>query len=732
MSMSFITRSPRRRWRIGVAALLLCWMGLAQAQATGDDAGDPPDRVARLSYLSGDLGLLPAGAQDWGDASVNRPLTRGDRLSSDADARAELEFGGGSLRMAGGTDVGLLALDDRIAQLELTRGTLNLTVRQLPEGQSYEIDTPTVALAVTRPGSFRVDTGRDGATQVTVFDGSAVVYGENNAQRDVLAGRSYRFGDSALNDVAISDIDGSDAFDAWCSSRDRRYAQSETRRYVSDEVVGYQDMDDYGDWSSDPDYGAVWYPARVAADWAPYRDGHWAYVAPWGWTWVDDAPWGFAPYHYGRWAYVRDRWGWIPGPLGVRPVYAPALVAFVGGGRWNVSLGVGGGAPVGWFPLGPGEVYNPWYRASRSYYTRVNITNIHVRNTYNRTVIVNRIDRQYNDFRRGLPVRGADYANRSAPRGFTAVPGSSFADARNVRHHLLPVDARQLAGAPVLSRGLPVRPTPRSLAPPRGPQARPLPVGSFDRPVVSRHAPPAGFVAGNGRGQNRPSTVSGPMPERRPAPSFRGDMAPTAGNSRVPGTPEPQMRDEHRLPPIATIRRAPLGSRPTGTDDNGLRPGELRSARFAHPRLDGLDTRREAAQSPLRETARPGPSFRSGMGYISNAEAGRTHAASPTAGLPQVPRIERAPRGDAGGYSPRPEPPRRQWGNGEAGRTPGVPRESAMPRTPPRMERMPAMAPRETARPYPSHAPMPRANAPASHAPARGGHDRGRRPERQD
>ncbi|HEX8776693.1 MAG TPA: DUF6600 domain-containing protein, partial [Rhodanobacter sp.] len=414
-------------WRRGgrpLAVLLLCAAAaLAQAQSADDSDAAPPDRVARLSYIAGDLGFLPAGSQDWASADLNRPLTTGDRLSTADGSRAELELGGGVLRMAGGTDFGLLNLNDNLAQVELTQGTLNLSVRHLDQGQSYEIDTPTLALVVTSPGTFRVDVDNGGnGSRVTVFGGQATVYGENNAQHDVFQGRSYQFDDASLAALTVSDIEGGDAFDAWTSERDRRYGQSQTRRYVSDDVVGYQDLDQYGSWQSSPDYGAVWYPSQVPVDWAPYRDGHWAYVAPWGWTWVDDAPWGFAPYHYGRWAYIRGAWGWIPGPIVARPVYAPALVAFVGGGGWSVSVGIGGG-PVGWFPLGPGEVYNPWYHCDRDYYRRVNVTNIYVRNTMYRNTVINNIDHQYNFYREGRTPRDLHYLNRGAPRGFTAMSG---------------------------------------------------------------------------------------------------------------------------------------------------------------------------------------------------------------------------------------------------------------------------------------------------------------------
>ena len=485
-----ISSALRRQWRTAAMLLVCAVGGWAQAQAVmPGDAADPPSRVARLSYLAGDVGLLPSGASAWSDANLNRPLTTGDRLSTAADARAELEFGGSNVRMDGGTDFGLLDLNGQVAQIELTQGTLGISVRDLDAGQNIEIDTPTVALVVAQPGVFRVDVG-DGTrgTQVSVLGGSAVVYGENNAQRNLVAGRSYRFDDSTLGSVVISDLSGDDAFDAWGRDRDQRYARSASRQYVSDDMVGYQDLDQYGDWQTDSDYGAVWYPTQVSSTWAPYSDGHWAYIAPWGWTWVDAAAWGFAPYHYGRWANMRGRWGWIPGPIGVRPIYAPALVAFVGGGGWSVGFGNG---PVGWFPLGPGEIYNPWYRASRQYYTNVNITNIYVRRGYDRDRFHRDIGNHYNHYRRGERVRDERYVNRHAPRGFTTVSGRTFASGQSVRGDAGRVERRALATAAVLPRGVGARPVAGRTTLPRNAHVRALPVGGFDRQVVARRAPPA-------------------------------------------------------------------------------------------------------------------------------------------------------------------------------------------------------------------------------------------------
>ncbi|WP_266170705.1 DUF6600 domain-containing protein [Dyella subtropica] len=638
-----------RNWALLAASLLLCAAGLAQAQSDGD-AGDPPSRVARLSFLSGDLGFLPAGAKDWSDASVNRPLTNGDRLSTGSHGKAELELGGGSLRMAQNTNFGFLDLNDQMAQVELTQGTLNLAVRNLGQGQSYEIDTPTVALVVDRPGTFRVDVDRNGrTTEVTAFRGRATVYGENGAQRQVDAGTRYEFDDSSLNNVTLNDLGGGgDAFDDWCYERDQRYTRSPSRRYVSEEVVGYQDLDQYGDWRSDPEYGAVWYPARVAVDWAPYRDGHWAYVAPWGWTWVDDSPWGFAPYHYGRWAYVSGAWGWVPGPVEVRPVYAPALVAFVGGNNWSVSIGVGGGAPVGWFPLGPRDVYNPWYRASRNYYTNVNVTNINVHNTYNRTTVINNINNQYNYFRNGQPQPRIAYANREVPHALTAVSGQNFASAQNVRRNLVQMDPHQLAAAPVLPRGVNIRPNQASFAPPRNPQAQPLPVSGFQREVVARHAPPANFA---NRQTIQPDSARPTGFAQRPAIGAPTPAVGMPSNVRLlnaqagPGRSAPgnETTVPARLPPVGNRQTPTMAAPATAADVNprraeaadrpAMRPNELPSARFVHPNANAD----AAAQNPRNHPPVPqNEAPRPGVSYIPNAQDDRARAAQQAA--PAQPR----------------------------------------------------------------------------------------------
>ena len=116
-----------RKFAIVIGAAVLAFSGWASA--------DPPSRVARLGYMTGEISFSPAGENDWVRAAINRPLTTGDRLWADAGARAEIQVGGAMIRMNAGTSLSVLNLDDRIVQLQLTQGTLNVRVRRFEPNQ---------------------------------------------------------------------------------------------------------------------------------------------------------------------------------------------------------------------------------------------------------------------------------------------------------------------------------------------------------------------------------------------------------------------------------------------------------------------------------------------------------------------------------------------------------------------------------------------------------------------
>ena len=421
---------------VGVALLTTTLPQRAAAQ----DEDDPPGRVARLGYMQGSVSFQPAGESDWVQAVPNRPMTTGDKLWADQDSRAEVELGSAVIRLAANTGFSFLNLDDRTMQIQLTSGSLNISVQRLNRNDVLEVDTPNQAFSVLQPGRYRVEASGDGDyTVVSVREGEGESTG-NGQTYTLHAGQRGTFSGAESLNADVVEIGGPDEFDNWADSRDRRHEGSRSAQYLSQDVVGYEDLDDYGDWRNDSNYGHVWFPTRVSAGWAPYRDGHWDWISPWGWTWVDDASWGYAPFHYGRWVTVGGRWGWVAGPVDVVPVYAPALVVFLGAG------GIGFGGNVGWFPLGPREVYVPSYNVSRGYMNRVNISNTTVNNTiitnvYNTTIIHNSTN-----------ITNVTYVNRNVAGAVTAVPQRAFVNAQPVARVAVAVNAREMASGPVSSR----------------------------------------------------------------------------------------------------------------------------------------------------------------------------------------------------------------------------------------------------------------------------------------
>jgi hypothetical protein len=512
-----------------------------QGQYQDDQAAqnqvDPPTRVARLAYLSGEVSFAPAGENDWVEAHRNRPLTTGDKLYTN-NGRAELGIGTSSIVLDSSSNMDFLTLNDQMTQIELTQGSLSINVRKLHSGEVYEVDTPTIAFVADQVGSYRIDVDPNGqTTTVSVRRGAGDAIGEGGTRVRVDEGQRVVFNDPQLRDYQTVDLRGNDNFDTYVQERVARYERAPARRYVSEEVVGYEDLDENGSWEDAPEYGHVWYPSGVASDWAPYHDGSWAWQDPYGWTWVDNSSWGFAPFHYGRWAYVGSRWGWVPGPVDVRPVYAPALVAFVGGGGFGVSVSVGGGGgPIGWFPLGPRDVYFPSYHVDRNYFRNVNVSNTVVNTT--------QINNYYGQYSSGhVNYEQMRFANRSVPTAITAVPATAFASGRPVAASAIAVNRAQLANARIMSRAT-VAPTAASLVAGRA-RATPPPATVMNRQIVAAHRPapaPAPFaqrqnLLRQNPGQPLTTTQLRTVAAARPAgkANAQGQIAPRS-NVRVVGT----------------------------------------------------------------------------------------------------------------------------------------------------------------------------------------------------
>ena len=536
--------------KICVAGLSLSLLGLAAASAAADTASDPPDRVARINALSGSVGLWSAESQTWTAAELNLPLLAGNRLSTAAEGRASAQLGGAELRIAGSTQLTVLNLDDRQAQFQIDDGALNLRVDRIERGQRYEVDAPTLALVAEQAGEYRIDVdARREVTTVRLFSGAATVYGRDGSSQRLAARQAYRFTGENLRGGADTLLSTRDDFDQWCFDRDSRSQSDWAARYVSPDVIGADDLDTYGSWQQYSEYGAVWFPDDVAAGWAPYQQGHWLWIDPWGWTWVDDAPWGYAPFHYGRWAHIGHRWGWVPGPPGMHPVWAPAVVGFYSGDGWQLSIR--SGPPVGWFPLAPHEVYCPPYPVSRGYFHAVNRSNTRVAGDAE-------LSRIYEDYRRPGGESQTRYANRGVPGGI------SFASGERSEHDWPmpppPREASPHAPKPPFDQSAHSswqgthEPVP--IHAPRAPQApRPVVRDDTDRPPV-RGVPPAPAPADRGWSLSTRQTPSietrGEQPRRQP-PRAPEMQQPT----RLPPPPQPDRRAAPQSQPRAQPQSQP-------------------------------------------------------------------------------------------------------------------------------------------------------------------------------
>jgi hypothetical protein len=495
--------------------------------------------------------MMAATGGDWRTIANNYPVTNGDNVYVAPDGRVEIDFGAGSAWLSGGTTVFFDRIDDFHVRMRLGEGQMVLRIRELDRGETARVDTRHGSVDITSPGLYRfeVNSGvtRGGADLLHVKMGNA----------ELSTGSAFeplRGGDAAEFDgirIGFLNIRGDDAFGAWADARDRRY-ENQRYAYVSPYMVGARDLDEHGYWRENNTYGWVWFPRRVGSDWAPYRFGHWTHVAPWGWTWVDDAPWGFAPFHYGRWVHLNGRWGWCPGPWERRPVYSPALVAWHGqAGSTSINVTFGSNSLVYWTPLSWGEAYYPSYSVSANFWRVINRPYVHHTHEYS-----------------VRPPRNYEYRNWRSPGGATAVEAAVIANARPVAsavRAMAPLPTTQQAeaisifdrvkpmydGAPNRVSAVPVQAAPRA-APIGEAAVRAMPPANANvpRPSIPSYTPPG-----------RASPPPNPLPQAIPTqPAPQAAMPGVREQAVVPAQPaRPGVREQVLVPsqPVTSLPAAP-------------------------------------------------------------------------------------------------------------------------------------------------------------------------------
>jgi hypothetical protein len=502
-------------------------------------AQDPPSRVARLNLIQGQVSFQPATVNEWTAATLNYPVTIGDHLYADDQSRAELHVGSTAIRLGPLSGLSFLNLDDRLVQIRLDTGALIVRVKYLEGDDAYEIDTAQGAITLLRPGEYRIDTDPDrNASMVTVRSGDAAV-STNGGNFPVHPHQTAYFAGDGQPQVQSENP--TDSLDLFAMDQDHLDDRMPPPRYVSRDMPGWQDLDRNGTWSDDPTYGPIWQPQNVPVGWAPYRYGHWAWVEPWGWTWIDDAPWGFAPFHYGRWAMVGGAWAWVPGPVAPRPVYAPALVAFVGGPGFSMAV-VGGGA-VAWFPLGPREVFVPAYAVSPVYVNRVNVV------TVTNVTLVNRV-----------------YVNQTV--GVTTVDRRAFVAAQPVNRAIVTVPPGALAHAEILHNAAVAPQRVSVLAHAGAPVNVPHPPATvMARPAFAQHTPPPAAVPFAARQQALQANPGRPLPPQT-VNQLRTTAAAPAPPVRTLPTPVAAARPELQRPAPANEEK------PSAKKDNRKKKAE--------------------------------------------------------------------------------------------------------------------------------------------------------------
>jgi hypothetical protein len=580
--MKIHTRLSRLLRHLPSLALLLT--ALAAGIAPCAAFADPAARVGRVAYLEGAVDYRFTPDDAWQPAAVNWPLTTGNVFATGPSGRTELRVGSTVIRLAPRSELTIVALDDASMRLYLAHGSATVRIRNAELAREFSLQMPLGQVTLLEPGRMRVDAWQDAtgsaAADVHLVDGRARFDPAGASGGGILLAAGSRL-DSRNGVVQITDLrapSAADGFDAWSLARDRSDDNLRSLQYLSPEITGYEELDRNGVWRQTAEYGPVWTPTVVAAGWTPYRTGQWIWVAPWGWTWVDSAPWGYAPSHYGRWVTIGNRWCWSPGAVVARPVWAPALVTWRGGQRWDLADARARPPVGGWVPLAPRAVYVPPYAVSRTYVQQINVTHVTNINQINR-FYDNRVAapqpwrdvRDGHDRREGYDRRDGrddrhDWKGPEAREGHDRRGGRNDQAARAVPAPtpvapvmpVHPAERMQIPSAPQVRQPLQQRPGVHP-APPVAPTAGPAalmaipPAAPHPQPAHGRRErfdetmhdrvftqPPRVHEAPQPRPPSTP--VAAPpvvVPHALPAPVVRGQGAPHAGNPHAAGEARP-------------------------------------------------------------------------------------------------------------------------------------------------------------------------------------------------
>jgi hypothetical protein len=402
-----------------------------QAPSSQPAAGapdQPGQSVARLSVINGEASVRRGDSGEWVAAVLNAPLMVGDSVSVAAGGSAEMQLDFANfVRIAGDSEIRISSLENGRIQVQMAKGLITWRALRDTNVQS-EISTPGVAVHPLRLSAVRLEVAPDGGTRIIVRKGDVEAASPRGTERIHEGNMMLLRGSADDPEYQVATAAVRDQWDNWNDQRDSYLDRAQSNRYLSQDIMGGEDLDAAGRWGYDPAYGNVWTP-NVAPGWAPYSNGQWVWEDYYGWTWVDYDSWGWAPFHYGSW-YFRTGlgWSWFPGQRYGHYWYHPAMVGFFGfGGGVGVGFGFGN---VGWIPLAPFEVFRPWYGpgwfGGGGYGGSARfgvIANVNVYNTFRNARFAGGVNAvTATDFQRGvfgsrIAVNGAQLQQASLARG---------------------------------------------------------------------------------------------------------------------------------------------------------------------------------------------------------------------------------------------------------------------------------------------------------------------------
>jgi hypothetical protein len=577
-------------------------------QIQQDPQDQPGQAVARLSVINGDVSVRRGDSGDWEAAVINAPLLAGDSVSVAPNGRAELQLDNGNfVRIAGDSEIRIGDLENGRSQIQIAKGLITWHSLRDTNMQS-EISTPAVAVHPLRIAEVRVEVGPDGSTKITVRHGDVEVASPRGTERVHEGSMMMVRGSADDPEYQIVNAPARDGWDGWNDERDAYLSRSQSDRYLNPDMTGTQDLDPYGRWGYDPNYGNVWTP-NVPQGWAPYSNGQWVWEDYYGWTWVDNAPWGWAPFHYGSW-YVRPGfgWTWFPGPRYGRLWWRPAMVGFFGFGGAGIGVGFGFGN-VGWVALAPFEVFHPWY--GRGWFAGGGARYGFANNVVHNANI------------------GNFYRNAGVLGGARAVTAEDFQ--RGAFRNQIAVSRAQLQQASLVRGAVPVTPTANNLRFSDRAASAAAPRGQIGtQRFFSRMAPASGGFAAQRtpftqqQAAMRSAFSGGPNTGGGAASGgFRGQTAaPPSGNFGSSGWERFGEPSRTANPGSAAPRTIGSGGFGTPQGQRYAEPQQQRS--FAPPNYGGFRSLQVSPPIVQSRGSQPRAAAPSGGGYRGGGGAGRT------------------------------------------------------------------------------------------------------------